>query len=92
MASANGAKSAKFCGIPPKSGTEASKKDSCIQCSSNFEKQWSEIKQSQITISINIVNFSQNCANNNVNTLKNQSIFQIVISSISECKAEEFQV
>ena len=42
MTSANGAKSTKFCGIPPKSGTEASKKDSCIQCSSNVEKQWSE--------------------------------------------------
>ena len=65
MASANGAKSAKFCGIPPKSGTEASKKDSFIQCSSNFEKLWSEILK--IAISVNIVNFSQNCANNNVN-------------------------
>ena len=91
MASANGAKSAKFCGIPPKSGTEASKKDNCIQYSSNFEKQWSEIKKKKIK-SFNIVNFSQNCANNNVNTLKNQSIFQIVIFSMSECKAEEFQV
>ena len=50
MASANGAKSAKFCGIPPKSGTEASKKDSCIQCSNNFEKQWSEIEQSQLVL------------------------------------------
>ena len=93
MASANGAKSAKFCGIPPKSGTEASKKDSCIQCSSNFEKQWSEIKKSQLVlklwISVKTVQIIMNYlyGQRTVNTLnKYLFIFQIVIFSMSETR------